>query len=112
LRAKDFHLGSEGSETLLFSLGERLHIFANDGDGMKVYRKTDYQSSSTTSEMSCVFNDGYNLESGSSVTAYSLSTSPWPDSCDQYSATVTCENGILSPSGYGYQTCSNGVPAD
>ena len=41
LKAKDFRTGSGGSNLKLFSINGKLHLFANDGSGVKIWKKND-----------------------------------------------------------------------
>ncbi len=41
LKAKDFRTGSGGSNLKLFSINGKLHLFANDGSGVKIWKKNN-----------------------------------------------------------------------
>ncbi len=41
LKAKDFRTGSGGSNPKLFSINGKLHLFANDGSGVKIWKKNN-----------------------------------------------------------------------
>lgn len=41
LKAKDFRTGSSGADLKLFSINGKLHLFANDGSGVKIWKKND-----------------------------------------------------------------------
>jgi ELWxxDGT repeat protein len=41
LKAKDFRTGSGGADIKLFGINGRLHVIANDGSGVKIWKKND-----------------------------------------------------------------------